>query len=182
MESSSVLVSSSIASPICQEGQSERTFLIFAFYSLFFPSFSWFLANFSLSGGALHPLDLPVTMPLLVSNQLDILMNFWSWHKHQHIWNFQLLSLQSPFSRMTPFLWMLTSDTNDNVCIYAAISLHLELTLRTLRNLKGFFFFWVTQNVAQTLYLIWNKLISTWISNLRDQIWDSKSNLRFKNL
>ena len=57
---------SSVASPICQEGQSERNFPIFAFSSrffLFFPDFSWFfrdfsrfLANFSLSGVALcHP-------------------------------------------------------------------------------------------------------------------------------
>ena len=56
---------SSVASPICQEGQSERTFPIFAFssglflflldFSWFFPSFSWFLANFSLSEVALCP-------------------------------------------------------------------------------------------------------------------------------
>ena len=56
---------SSVASPICQEEQSERTFSIFAFSSrffLFFPNFSWFfpsfsrfLANFALSGVALCP-------------------------------------------------------------------------------------------------------------------------------
>ena len=58
---------SSVASPICQEGQSERNFLIFAFSSWFFQFFSWFffpdfstffpdfLANFSLSGVALCP-------------------------------------------------------------------------------------------------------------------------------
>ena len=60
---------SSVASSICQEGQSERNFPMFAFSSrffLFFPDFSWFfpdfswffprfLANFSLSGVALCP-------------------------------------------------------------------------------------------------------------------------------
>ena len=41
---------SSVASPICQEGQSERNFPIFAFSSrffLFFPNFSWFFPDFS---------------------------------------------------------------------------------------------------------------------------------------
>ena len=37
---------SSVASPICQEGQSERTFPIFIF-SRFFPTFSWFSPSFS---------------------------------------------------------------------------------------------------------------------------------------
>ena len=40
---------SSVASPICQEGQSERNFPIFAFSSwffLFFPDFSWFFPSF----------------------------------------------------------------------------------------------------------------------------------------
>ena len=49
---------SSVASPICQEGQSERTFPILAFSSrffLFFPDFSRFLAKFLLSGVALCP-------------------------------------------------------------------------------------------------------------------------------
>ena len=56
---------SSVANPICREGQSERTFPIFVFsfrFFLFFPDFSWFfplfsrfLANFSLSGVALCP-------------------------------------------------------------------------------------------------------------------------------
>ena len=41
-------MNSSVASPICQEGQSERTFPIF-------PLFSRFLANFLLSGVALWP-------------------------------------------------------------------------------------------------------------------------------
>ena len=65
----------SVASPFCQEGQSERIFPIFAFSSRFFlffpdfssfflifplfprfsPDFSRFLANFSLSGVALCP-------------------------------------------------------------------------------------------------------------------------------
>ena len=63
-------LNSSVASPICQEGQSERTFPIFAFSSrffLFFPDFSWFspiFGNFSLSGVALCPLDPPVATPL----------------------------------------------------------------------------------------------------------------------
>ena len=58
---------SSVTSPICQEGQSERTFPIFAFSSRFFlfsPDFSLFLANFLLSGVALCPLAPPVAMPL----------------------------------------------------------------------------------------------------------------------
>ena len=58
----------SVASPICQEGQRERNFPIFAFSSrffLFFPDFSWFspdfswffpiFGKFSLSGVALCP-------------------------------------------------------------------------------------------------------------------------------
>ena len=59
------LITSSVASPVCQEGQSERTFPIFAFSSRFFlfftrfflifPSFSRFLANFSLSRVGLCP-------------------------------------------------------------------------------------------------------------------------------
>ena len=55
------LIHSSVASPVCQEGQSERTFPIFAFSSRFFlvspifPDFPLFLANFSLSGVALCP-------------------------------------------------------------------------------------------------------------------------------
>ena len=51
-----------VASPTFQEGQSERTFSIFAFFSLIFPLSSWiflifslFLAIFSLSGVALCP-------------------------------------------------------------------------------------------------------------------------------
>ena len=38
---------SSVASPICQEGQSERNFLIFAFSSRFFLIFFWFFLIFS---------------------------------------------------------------------------------------------------------------------------------------
>ena len=59
----SFISTSSVASPICQEGQSEITFPIFAFSSgffLFFPNFSPFsryLASFLLSGGALCPLN-----------------------------------------------------------------------------------------------------------------------------
>ena len=60
---------SSIASPICQEGQSERTFPIFPLFLdlfpivplffLIFPSFSWFLTIFfHCQGGALTPLPL----------------------------------------------------------------------------------------------------------------------------
>ena len=67
---------SSVASPICQEGQSERTFPIFAFSSwffIFFPAFSWLLpsssrllAYFSLLRVALCPRALPpVATPLL---------------------------------------------------------------------------------------------------------------------
>ena len=61
-------------SPICQEGQSEKTFLISALssrfllfsphFSWFSPSFSWFLAIFLLSGVALCPLAPPVATPL----------------------------------------------------------------------------------------------------------------------
>ena len=56
-------VSSSIASPICQEGQNERTFAIFAFSSwffLFFPIFSLHFPIFgkflAVKGGNLPPL------------------------------------------------------------------------------------------------------------------------------
>ena len=56
-------LASSVTSPICQEGQSEKNlpdfclfFPIFPLFSWFFPSSSRFLANFSLSGVALCPL------------------------------------------------------------------------------------------------------------------------------
>ena len=58
-----VMCSRSIASPICQEGQRERTFPIFPIFpnfSWFSPSFSRFLAIFLLSRGAPCPLDPPV--------------------------------------------------------------------------------------------------------------------------
>ena len=67
---------SSVASPICQEGQSEKTFPIFALSSRFllfffrcfliFPLFFRFLAIFSLSGMTLCPPPLvpPVATPL----------------------------------------------------------------------------------------------------------------------
>ena len=42
--------SCSVVSPINQEGQSERTFPIFAFSSWFFPSFSWFSLFFLIFG------------------------------------------------------------------------------------------------------------------------------------
>ena len=69
---------SSVASPICQEGQSEKTFPIFAFSSrffLFFPDVflrSRFLANFSLSGVALCPLDPQCNYSLCVKPNLRI--------------------------------------------------------------------------------------------------------------
>ena len=56
---------SSVASPICQEGQSERTFPICPLFSQFFLIFSRFLANFLLSGWHC-PLDPPVAMPLKI--------------------------------------------------------------------------------------------------------------------
>ena len=72
----------SVASPICQEGQSERTFPnfpLFLIFPLFFPlfpdflPFSWFLAIFSLSRGALClPLDPPVAMPLKMVCRIEI--------------------------------------------------------------------------------------------------------------
>ena len=50
---------SSVASPICQEGQIERSFTIFAFSSWFFPDFSWFFPTFgnffAVRGGTLPP-------------------------------------------------------------------------------------------------------------------------------
>ena len=67
-------VCSSVASPICQEGQSERTFPIFAFSSRFFlcfPDFSLFFPIFckffAVRGGTLPPpLTPPVATPLTV--------------------------------------------------------------------------------------------------------------------
>ena len=70
---------SSVASPICQEGQSEITFSLFAFSSqffVFFPDFSSFFPDFPLfplifwnffavRGGTLPPFDPPVPMPLI---------------------------------------------------------------------------------------------------------------------
>ena len=41
-----IVFNSSVASPICQEGQSERNFQIFAFSSRFSPDFSWFFPDF----------------------------------------------------------------------------------------------------------------------------------------
>ena len=62
---------SSIASPVCQEGQSERNFPIFAFSSRFFlffpdffPPFPNFWQIFAVRGGTLPPLATPVAMPL----------------------------------------------------------------------------------------------------------------------
>ena len=57
-----VFLFSPVASSICQEGQSERTFLIFPLFLYFFwfsPSFSWFLAIFLAVKGALYPPWLP---------------------------------------------------------------------------------------------------------------------------
>ena len=64
---------SSVASPICQGGQSERTFPIFAFsstfflfFSRFFPLFPDFWHFFAVRGGTLPPpLAPPVATPLL---------------------------------------------------------------------------------------------------------------------
>ena len=71
---------SSVASPICQEGQSERTFLIFPFSSPISPLFSWFSWFFPIFGtyfavrdGTLPPLTPPVATPLLGW------MYFWLW-------------------------------------------------------------------------------------------------------
>ena len=56
---------SSVASPICQEGQSERNFPIFAFSSRFFLNFSQFFPDFFADrGGTLPPLATPVATPL----------------------------------------------------------------------------------------------------------------------
>ena len=70
---------SSVASPICQEGQSERTFPIFAFSSrffLFFPSFPLLFPDFWhffwLSGVALCPLAPP---PVATPLQTDLPMH-----------------------------------------------------------------------------------------------------------
>ena len=71
------LITSSVASPVCQEGKNERTFPIFAFssrfflffsrYFLIFSSFFRFLAHFSLSGVALCSPWPPVATPLLIT-------------------------------------------------------------------------------------------------------------------
>ena len=58
------LITSSVASPVCQEGQSERTFPIlplFPDFSLFFPIFGKF---FAVRGGTLSSLTPPVATPL----------------------------------------------------------------------------------------------------------------------
>ena len=65
-----VFLFSPVASSICQEGQSERTFLIFPLFLYFFwfsPSFSWFLAIFLAVKGALCPPWSPVAMPLCIT-------------------------------------------------------------------------------------------------------------------
>ena len=69
------LIISSVASPVCQEGQSERTFPIFAFSSrfvLFFHDFSWFPPLFPdfffrCQGWHSAPLTSPVATPLLIT-------------------------------------------------------------------------------------------------------------------
>ena len=75
---------SSVASPMCQEGQSERNFPIFAFSSrfvLFFPIFPWFFPDFFLlfpdfgqifrcQGWHSAPLATPVATPLHATNCL----------------------------------------------------------------------------------------------------------------
>ena len=69
-----LLPSSRVASPICQEGQSERTFPIFAFssrlssFSPIFPDFSLIFGKFfAVRGGTLPSLDPPVATPVLPS-------------------------------------------------------------------------------------------------------------------
>ena len=68
---------SDIASPLCHEGQSERTFPIFAFSSRF-SVFSRFLANFALSGGTLTPAP-PHWLRYCFSGKFDqhLLLNLW---------------------------------------------------------------------------------------------------------
>ena len=87
------LITSSVARPVCQEGQSERTFPIFAFSSrffLFFPDFSWFfpsfsrfLANFSLSGVALCP-PWPLSGYATVNN-IDCAVLLWDYAILSHL-------------------------------------------------------------------------------------------------
>ena len=63
------MVHSSVASPICQEVQNERTYLIFAFSSRFF-SFFWIFSDFRqifrCQGWHSAPLSPPVATPLMV--------------------------------------------------------------------------------------------------------------------
>ena len=77
----STIARSSVASPICQEGQNDRTFQIFAYSSrfvLFLPNFSLFfslffsrfLANSSLSRVALCPPFEPPVATLLIARAL----------------------------------------------------------------------------------------------------------------
>ena len=58
---------SSIASPVCQEGQSERTFLIFPF-SIFplFPIFSLFFSPFSLFSSIFANLSLSLFLLFII--------------------------------------------------------------------------------------------------------------------
>ena len=75
----------SVASPICQEGQSERTFSIFLFFPIFpefCPPFSRFLANFLLSGVYSASIDPPSGYattpppPTLLNSLLCLLVSY----------------------------------------------------------------------------------------------------------
>ena len=112
------IVCSSEASHICQEGQSERTFPIFAFYSrffFFFPDFFPIFGKFfTVRGGTLPPLDPPVATPLIVWQTLSkisanceetkifFFFFFFEETKKCKIWNlvicFQVLKFKEVFS------------------------------------------------------------------------------------
>ena len=85
---------SSVASPICQDGQSERTFLIFAFssrFSSFFPDFPLFFPIFdnffAVRGGTLLP-PVAMSLTLITSPLLESgMQTFGSWIQKNLDWH-----------------------------------------------------------------------------------------------
>ena len=122
------LIHSSVASPVCQEGQSERTFPIFAFSSRFFLSFPIFSLFFQIFGKfftvgvALCSLDPPVATPLY--NNIDfalmgyaILSNLSCEVHHLTCWYKLYLSLNTS---------IFTNQTNLECIVFLKIPLSLD--------------------------------------------------------
>ena len=111
----STLRVSSVATPICQEGQSERTFPIFAFSRFSSSLFSQFLANFSLSGGTLPPCPMLAT-PLPIGDY------FFKFNKLAISYYF--IPANCPSLRGTSLFWMQKIEWFYHVSLFLQKSVH----------------------------------------------------------